>query len=130
MSGTKVEQRAAERLTYDKETLARSVIEKLYAESPALIAKYGEYGRKKCLEDMRHNIDFLVPAVDLRDGGLFAQYTSWLFGMLASRGVDAPEVARSLELLADEARARYDADEAELIGEIINAGLAVSSKSA
>ena len=130
MSETTVGRRAAERLIEDKETLARAVIEKLYAETPALIAKYGEHGRKKCLEDMRHNIDFLVPAVDLGDGNLFAQYTSWLFDMLASRAVDAPEVARSLELLADEARTRYDADESGLIGEIVGAGLAATSKSA
>lgn len=130
MPETTIGRRAAERLIYDKESLARAAIERLYTEDPALVDKYGDHGRRKCLEDMLHNIDFLVPAVDLEDGAMFAQYTSWLFGMLRSRGVATPEVVRSLELLAEEARARYDVAESSLIAGVIATGIATAGASA
>lgn len=115
--------RAAERLMFDKEAIARAVTAAMYAESPELLAKHGERGREKCLQDMHYNIEHLIPAVDLENGEMFAQYARWLAGMLASRGVSTRDVVRCLELLADEARARFEPDDAALVAGIIDAGL-------
>jgi hypothetical protein len=119
-----VGRRAAERLLHDQEAMARAVTARLYAAHPELLDRHGERGRAKCLQDMRYNIEHLVPAVDLEDAALFAAYVRWLTDMLASRGVASRDVTRCLELLAEETRERLDADEARLVGEIIDAGLA------
>ena len=105
MSATAVGRRAAERLLEHQDALARAVTARLYAERPELLARHGERGREKCLQDMRYNVEHLVPAVDLEDPALFATYVRWLTGMLAARGVAADDVTRCLELLADASRA-------------------------
>ena len=117
--------RAARLLERDRELLARAVTEALYAESPALLERYGERGRQKCLQDMRHNVDHLIPAVDLGDAPMFARYVQWLDSLLRARSVDTREVVRCLELLRDQSAARFPAAEADAVGAIIDAGLRV-----
>jgi hypothetical protein len=115
---------AAERLLRDKETLARAVTAAIYEEFPDLIEKYGERGRARCLQDMHYNIEHLIPAVDLQEPELFAQYVRWLDGMLRARGVATRDVHRCLERLREETRTRYDAAAAAAVVRVIEAGLA------
>ena len=117
--------RAARLLLVDREALAREVTEGLYAESPDLLARYGVAGREKCLQDMRYNIEHLTPAVELGDEAMFAGYVQWLDSLLRARNVPTRDVVRCLELLADRCAVRYPRDEAETIGRIVTAGLAV-----
>lgn len=116
--------RAAERLLESKESLALEITEALYARMPELMAKYGEYGRGKCLQDMRYNLEHLTPAVDLGRPDMFAGYVRWLDGLLRARGVSTREVAVSLELSEDRIRARFPEDETEAILPSLRAGLA------
>ncbi len=124
MSETTVGRNAAERLMFDKEAIARAVTQALYAEYPELIERYGERGREKTLQDMHYNIEHLIPAVDLDDPQMFAKYVQWLDSVLRSRNVDTIYTRRCLELVVEEARARYDAAEGDAIGRIVGAGLA------
>ena len=125
MSETPISRRAAALLLGQKADLARAVTARLYDERPELIARHGERGREKCLQDMHHNVEQLAPAVDLEDGEMFARYVRWLDDMLRSRGVATGDVVRCLELLRDETAARFDGDEARLIAGILDVGLAV-----
>ena len=86
---------AAERLLAEKATLAAEITAALYAEMPELLARHGEYGPRKCLEDMRYNLEHLAPAVDLADPALFAGYVRWLDGLLRARNVVASRGART-----------------------------------
>ncbi|HEX4683348.1 MAG TPA: hypothetical protein VH277_11590, partial [Gemmatimonadaceae bacterium] len=115
---------AAERLLRDKEQIARAVTAAIYIDFPDLIEKHGERGRAKCLQDMHYNIEHLIPAVDLQQPELFAQYVRWLDGMLRARGVATRDVRRCLELLRDEARTRFETSEAGAVVTVIEAGLA------
>lgn len=124
MTTQTVGRRAAERLMDDKESLARAVTKRMFDEYPDILEKHGERGRQKCLEDMHYNIDHLIPAVDLEKPEMFADYARWLDTMLGARGVSARDVRRCFEMVADETRERYDADEAAIIDEIIRAGVA------
>src|ERR1043165_2053459 len=119
-----VGQRAAEHLTYDKESIARGVTKRMFDEYPDILEKPGERGRQKCLQDMHYNIEHLIPAVDLEKPEMFADYARWLDTMLGSRGVSARDVRRCFEMVADEARTRFDGEEAAIIDEIIRAGVA------
>jgi hypothetical protein len=115
--------RAAALLMRDRDALALEVTTALYAESPTLLQKHGERGRDKCLQDMRYNIDHLIPAVDLADGAMFARYVEWLDGLLRARNVATRDVVRCLELLRDRCTARYPSAESGAIGDVIATGM-------
>jgi hypothetical protein len=123
MTTQTVGRRAAEQLMYDKESIARAVTKRMFDEYPDILEKHGERGRQKCLEDMHYNIQHLIPAVDLEKPEMFADYARWLDTMLGSRGVSARDVRRCFEMVADEARARYDGEVAKLIDEVLRAGV-------
>lgn len=125
MTQTSAGHRAAERLMYDKEAIARAVTKRLYDEYPELIERHGERGRQKTLQDMHYNIEHLIPAVELEDPPMFVKYVEWLDSMLRSRGVLTKYTKRCLELVAEESRERFDADEVKAIDAVLGAGLAV-----
>lgn len=117
--------RAARLLLIDREALAREVTAALYEESPELLARHGERGRDKCLQDMRYNIEHLTPAVELGDPAMFAGYVQWVDSLLRARNVATRDVVRCLELLDERCAVRYPPAEAETIRTILRAGLAV-----
>jgi hypothetical protein len=123
MTTPTIGRRAAEHLMYDKESIARGVTKRMFDDYPDILEKHGERGRQKCLQDMHYNIEHLIPAVDLEKPEMFADYARWLDTMLGSRGVSARDVRRCFEMVADEARDRYDGDVAKVIDAVIRAGV-------
>ena len=117
--------RAARRLMAEREPIARAVTARLYDERPDLLEKHGTRGREKCLQDMLHNVDHLIPAVDLGDPPMFARYVEWLDGLLRARSVETTHLARCLELLAEEGGAPGDPEEREAVRTVVDAGLRV-----
>lgn len=116
-------ERAAAALLEQKETIARSVTGLLYAEMPWLQDKYGDRGRMKCLQDMRYNLEHLIPAVELQAPDMFARYAAWADGVLRARGVPTGELARSLELMESDVAARLPAEQAEAVSGCMRAGI-------
>ena len=116
-------ERAGAALLEQKETIARSVTGLLYAEMPWLQDKYGDRGREKCLQDMRYNLEHLIPAVELQAPDMFARYAAWCDGVLSARGVPTGELARSFELMASDAVARLRPDEARIVSSCLEAGV-------
>ncbi|HZG44272.1 MAG TPA: hypothetical protein VEY93_15085 [Longimicrobium sp.] len=104
--------------------IARAVTDAMYRENPGLLARYGERGRAKCLQDMRYNLEHLAPAVELDDPPCFVRYVAWCDDLLRSRGVPTRDLARSLELMEGELRARLAQDEADAAAVSLRAGLA------
>lgn len=124
MAGSGVGDSASATLLERKDELARAVTRALYAERPDLLERYGERGRRKCLQDMRYNLEHLAPAVALGEPALFARYVVWLRDMLAARGVPAVEIGRSLELTGRLVQEELAGDEAGVVQGILEAGLA------
>ena len=118
-------ERAAERLVRDKEDLARAITDALYRERPDLLARWGERGREKCLQDMRDHLERLAPAVALSDPAMFAGYVRWLAGLLTARQIPTADVARSLVLTDAAIAERFPAEEAAPTRSVLRAGLAV-----
>lgn len=116
--------RAAATLLAEKEDLAREITDALYAEIPGLLERYGTTGRERCLEDMRYNLEHLVPAIDLGAPEMFAQYVRWLDRLLSARHVPTDLTRRSLELTEHAARSRLGPAEAEAMTSVMAAGLA------
>jgi hypothetical protein len=116
-------ERAAAALLELKETIARSVTGLLYAEMPWLQDKYGDRGRDKCLQDMRYNLEHLVPAVELGAPDMFARYATWCDGVLRSRGVPTGELLRSMEIMRADVAARLPAEQSGEVAASLDAGI-------
>lgn len=116
-------ERAGAALLEQKETIARSVTGLLYAEMPWLLDRYGERGRDKCLQDMRYNLEHLIPAVELEAPDMFSRYAAWADGVLRARGVPTTELARSMEIMRADVAARLPADQAGAVAACLDAGL-------
>lgn len=97
MNPASAETRASDSILAREDELAREITDALYADEPALLERFGEAGRAKCLEDMRYCLEHLAPAVAMDDPSLFARYVTWLEALLAARGIGSRDVRRSLE---------------------------------
>ena len=117
--------RAANILLEEKEVLATAITEAHYAEQPELMAKYGVAGRRRCHEDVRYTLEHLIPALDLGEPSMFADYVRWLDQLLRARAVDTSDLVRSLEITEEVTRQRLPNDEAEAVAEVVKAGLSV-----
>lgn len=124
MAGVSTGALAAAALLEQQESIARAVTGLLYAEMPWLAEKYGERGRRKCLQDVRYNVQYLAPAVELEDPATFVRYAVWCAGVLRARGVAADELARSFELLESDVGARLAAEQARGVAACLRAGVA------
>ena len=122
MAGLTAGARAAALVEARREELAREVSDALFAGSPEMAARYGDYGRGKCLQDMRHNLEHLQPALELEDPGIFARYAAWLHGLLYARGVPTRDLVACLEATGDALAARLAPDEAEVAARCLRAG--------
>src|SRR3712207_3886567 len=120
-------ERAAESLAARREELARATTDALYAADPTLLERYGESGRAKCLQDMRHNFDPLVPAAALEDPSLFERYVRWLEGLLTARKIHTGDIRHTLEVMEEQTKLRLPGDESAILGECLRAGVAALS---
>ena len=116
-------ERAAARLLERREEVARASTEALYRERSWLMEKYGERGRRKCLQDMRYNVEHLAPAVELDAPPMFASYAAWVDDVLRARNVATGELARALELLEESAAEGMDDDERAVLARCVAAGV-------
>ena len=123
MTGSPTAMAASDAIVERKEELARAITEALYAEHPALLARHGEEGRTKCLQDMRYNLEHLAPAVALEDPALFGRYVQWLTQMLGARGVASGDVRRCIEATEAVLLARFPADQAAATRASLRAGV-------
>lgn len=124
MTGPSLAKAASDAIIERKEELARAITDALYAGHPELLARHGEAGRAKCLQDMRYNLEHLAPAVALDDPPLFGRYVEWLARMLGARGVAAGDVRQSIEVTEAVLLARFPADHAAAVQPSLRAGVA------
>lgn len=103
-------------LRVEQDALAHAVVEHHYAQVPELAERYGEAGRKYCLEDAYHHLRHLAQAAASRRERFFVDYVEWARVVLASRGVPASDLDRNLEALDRVLRDRLDPELAELAG--------------
>lgn len=90
-----------EPLTERRSTIAGEVVARLYNERPHLVDRYGPGGRAKCVEDTEHTLQALADALWSGEQGVFLDYIGWAMATMTGHGVDAQDVSRSLELLAE-----------------------------
>ena len=117
-------ERAAAVLRDRGEEIARATTRALYAELPWLMEKYGARGRDKCLQDLRLNLEHLVPAVEMEAPEMYAAYARWVDGVLRSRGVPTAELARSMERMEEAGGEGMDDEARAVLARCLRAGVA------
>jgi len=113
----------AESLRAQEAALAQTLVERQFARSPQLAARYGAAGRRRCLEDASYHLSFLGPALELGHPEMFADYIAWVKVMLAARGIPPEDLANYLSLLRDLLQEELSADAGSAAGRIVDQSL-------
>ncbi|MFD0049413.1 hypothetical protein ACFVHQ_08785 [Actinomycetes bacterium NPDC127524] len=105
------------------EQIAEEVTELIYMKDPDLTLKYGEKGRRKCVEDNIHHLKHLETAWQLKDERFFIDYAVWLDGILKKFGMQSSLLIMNFELLSS-----YFMEEKEIAKEEADAYISYLSK--
>lgn len=88
----------ARRLEQRTTELSRRCIEAMYRD-PFWQARFGDRGRRHAEEDSAYHVKYVVAALRAGDRAVFENYTIWLRGVLASRGMCSWHLAESFRQL-------------------------------
>ena len=116
-------QRVADTIAARQQALAVRVAERHLAENAEWLARWGEVGRRRCLEDADFHLQYLVHAVRLSTPGLFTSYTQWARQLLEKRRIPWRDLQRNLEILRDELADDFDSADAAIVAEYVNAAI-------
>lgn len=87
---------SAERLYAARSKLAAQLTERHFRRRPALEARFGAAGRRKCAEDAEFHMAYLVQAMALGVPELFSDYLMWAASVLKSRGIGVEDLREDL----------------------------------
>jgi hypothetical protein len=68
----------------------------IYSRHPAWLERWGEPGRRRCLDDLAYHLSYLTDALALGRDELFAEYVAWIAGFLARRSVPTEHLQEAL----------------------------------
>jgi methylmalonyl-CoA mutase cobalamin-binding domain/chain len=106
-----------------RESIAETLTELNCRRFPELMARFGAYGREKCLQDNRFHLAYLSEALTAELPSLFADYVAWAKVMLEQRGVSADDLATALHLLRETLAAELAPGPAAAAAAYVGAGL-------
>lgn len=75
----------AQRLRDQRLTAAEAVTQELFDLHPDWLARYGEHGRRRGIEDAAFHVDFLTGAIQSGAPATFENYARWVARVLAAR---------------------------------------------
>jgi methanogenic corrinoid protein MtbC1 len=114
---------AARHLTAEGASLAEAITARQYAAQPELLAKYGEAGRARCLQDAGYHLSYLADSVAAASPSLFSDYVGWAKVMLAARGIPAGDLSRNLSIMREVVRQSCPPEVWRVVEEFFDAGL-------
>lgn len=110
------------RISQAKHGIAESVTDEFFLRHPDWLARYGEAGRLRGIEDAKYHIDFLSSAIESGSTAPFEDYARWSSRMLASRGIDPEFVSENFQQIGESLNRVLSDDSAEIISHFIQAG--------
>jgi methanogenic corrinoid protein MtbC1 len=114
---------AARALEARRAALAEAVTARHYERNPSLMARWGEAGRAKCLQDAVYHLSYLGEALASGSPSLFIDYVAWAKVMLAGRGIPAEDLVTNLEVLREVLRRELPANLGEVVGSYVASSL-------
>jgi hypothetical protein len=103
--------------------LAEAVVEEQYRLQPDLAERYGPDGRRCCVQDVGHHVEFLATSIELGDLARFVNYVRWARGVMAAHGIPARDFLVSLRALRSVVVALLPGSAGEIAGRHVDAAL-------
>ena len=116
----------AEKLRGLRERVAEAVTGEFFARHPDWLARYGERGRGRGIEDACFHMDFLAGAVEAGSAGPFADYARWTVRVLGGRGIEPRFVAENLEQIGQALVAHLQDAEQAHVARLVHAACAAA----
>ena len=91
----------------DREVLAAEAVGRAFDAHPDHWRRYGVDGRKRCIDDTAHHLDFLAEAVEFARTDIFSAYLHWAADVLRHRSVPDSHLVDTLRCLAETMRSRW-----------------------
>jgi len=114
---------AARHLTAERAPLAEAITARQYEAQPELLARYGEAGRAKCLQDAAYHLSYLADSVAAESPSLFSDYVGWAKVMLGARGIPAGDLSRNLSVMREVVGRSCPPEARGVVEEFFEAGL-------
>lgn len=108
--------------------VAEAVTEEFFRRHPDWLARYGEKGRQRGIEDAQYHMDFLAGALTAGEPRAFAEYVRWARRVLEARGIAAHFLRENLQQIAGELAVRLDGGAGPAVDAVVRAGLAASDE--
>ena len=115
----------AQAIVAAKVSAAAAVTDEFFERHPDWLARYGEPGRNRGLEDASSHIDFLAAAIESGSAEAFCDYARWCARLLHGYGIAARFVAENLEQVGKALAARVPAG-AAMIDSLVQAAAAAA----
>ncbi|HTJ08828.1 MAG TPA: cobalamin-dependent protein [Candidatus Binataceae bacterium] len=115
---------AAKELRSVMEAVAQAAVARDYARRPALLAKYGERGRARYLEDTRYHQSYLADAVSFGRSSIFKDYLGWVSAVLSARGVASEELLENLRCMREVLSETLSPGSSAIVLAVFDAGVA------
>lgn len=81
------------------EAVAGAAAAALYAAHPDWLARWGEAGRARCVDDLVYHLHYAADALALGTPTLFTSHVRWIGGFLERRGIPRAHLDESLAAL-------------------------------
>ena len=118
------EQRAGHAVRVKAAALAEAAVAEQYRLQPDLPGRYGPEGRRYCLRDVGHHVQFLAASVERGDPRYFVRYVAWARGVMAAHNIPPADFLVSLRTLRQAAADLLPAGAADAACRHIDAALA------
>ncbi|MFC4101956.1 globin family protein [Paenibacillus xanthanilyticus] len=105
------------------DAIIREVTAGIYEAYPELMDKYGEAGKRKCIEDNEHHCRYLETSLALRDDKVFTDYALWLNNLLQKRGMSADHVIDNFERIAAAVQGRMPDEKQTRIARLLQSAI-------
>lgn len=115
----------AEIIDCRKEALAEAAVTRCWEAAPELGERYGEPGRRKCIQDVSYHFSYLSNAIAVSCPELFADYLAWAKVLLTGLGIPVADVTNSLNAMSDVLQQELSVEMGEILRPYITAGLQV-----
>lgn len=103
-----------------KDSVAAAVTDDFFKRHPDWLARYGELGRKRGIEDAGFHIDFLAGAIETGSEAAFCDYARWCGRLLSGYGIAPHFVAENLLQVGQALEAKVTSAEG-MIGRFVQA---------
>lgn len=106
-----------------RDSLANAITTKHYTLHPDFEQRYGDKGRKKCLEDANYHLTYLSEAIAAAHPSLFANYVAWAKVLLTGLGIPSADLAKNLQIVREVLTAELPQPTTVLINKYLEEGL-------